>query len=412
MDDRRFDSLVKAVASGTSRRAMLKSMLGLGGAVLAGSTLQPDNVDAARRPTPTPRPPTCPGRQFWDGSDCVCPDDAPDRCGPDCCADTNYPSPDSRHSECCDNACCFGTCYGEELCCPTNVVGNSPILFPPTHKVCETNDGIFCCPFLDDCCLVDGCCETVCVGGPVDADYCCTSENYCPSNGAGNDLCCTDGLTCCDADTGFNACVDLSGDGCCTVDDCGSPDEFACNNHQCVRTGCGTGEISCRGTCVSDQDHELCASDPAECCQSDIASCCGDAGCCPLGQCTTANTCCGTGSTACGVTCCDDATETCNAENICECKSGLLACEGACIDAQCCGSDNSNCAELGYDLECIRCEADSCSSTELDHAPCGTNNSWCSNGQCVACIPYLSYGCRYDYQCCNGTCLNNRCDTQ
>ena len=43
-----------------------------------------------------------------------------EKCGPDCCTAGSIPAPQPGHSECCDQACCIGTCYGEELCCPTN----------------------------------------------------------------------------------------------------------------------------------------------------------------------------------------------------------------------------------------------------------------------------------------------------
>ena len=52
MDDRSFDALVKAVASGASRRSVLKGMLGLGGAALTGGALMEGDTDAARRPAP------------------------------------------------------------------------------------------------------------------------------------------------------------------------------------------------------------------------------------------------------------------------------------------------------------------------------------------------------------------------
>ena len=126
MDDRRFDQLVKAVASGASRRSVLKGMLGLGGAALVGSAALDADVDAARRPTPTPKPPTLSWAADSGGTGNVsasCPKaPGPYKCGPDCCTGQvtdAYPRP-AGHSECCDNACCFGTCYGEELCCPTN----------------------------------------------------------------------------------------------------------------------------------------------------------------------------------------------------------------------------------------------------------------------------------------------------
>lgn len=110
MDDRRFDSLVKALAKGKSRRSVLKGLFGLGGAAIAGSVLLDADSEAARRPPsiPTPRP-TCPGSQTWTGSTCECivpPAPGPSRCGPDCC---NPAGIGAAHSECCENACCFGT---------------------------------------------------------------------------------------------------------------------------------------------------------------------------------------------------------------------------------------------------------------------------------------------------------------
>jgi hypothetical protein len=51
MDDRRFDSLVRTIATGRSRRQVLKGMLGLG-AVAAGATITAADADAKRRVEP------------------------------------------------------------------------------------------------------------------------------------------------------------------------------------------------------------------------------------------------------------------------------------------------------------------------------------------------------------------------
>ena len=156
MDDRRFDSLAKAVASGASRRSVLKGILGLGGAALAGGVLLDGDTDAARRPTPTPKPVKCPGNQVPVGGVCTCPGTAPYKCGPACCTGQPGDAPSPTHTECCDNACCHGTCYGEELCCPTNP---GPGETPPLAELClETNQ---CCLAPDFCCNIDGCCSTV-----------------------------------------------------------------------------------------------------------------------------------------------------------------------------------------------------------------------------------------------------------
>src|SRR5688500_19787473 len=62
MDDRRFDQLTRMVGRGASRRSILKGLLGLGGAAVAGATAS-DAVDARQtgsRPTIPPPPPPPP----------------------------------------------------------------------------------------------------------------------------------------------------------------------------------------------------------------------------------------------------------------------------------------------------------------------------------------------------------------
>src|SRR5689334_6521114 len=120
MDDRRFDHPVRSLANGGSRRTLIKGLLGLGGIAAVGSVALDDEVRAARRSTPTPKPPTCPGSQVWDGSACVCPSGT--QCGPDCCP---------AGAQCCNSACCYGTCYGEELCCPTGQLVCNGTCLPP-----------------------------------------------------------------------------------------------------------------------------------------------------------------------------------------------------------------------------------------------------------------------------------------
>src|SRR5690349_12347825 len=103
MDDRRFDSLVRSLASGASRRTVLKGLLGLGGAALVGTAALDRDSDAAPRPTPSPTPIKCPGKQTNVGGVCTCPASAPNKCGPACCTGTHsdpIPGPPS-HTECC-----------------------------------------------------------------------------------------------------------------------------------------------------------------------------------------------------------------------------------------------------------------------------------------------------------------------
>lgn len=105
MDDRRFDAFVRLLATGSSRRQLVKGLLALGGVAAAGARVP--SAEAARRPTPTPRPVTCPGQQTLQDGVCACPPNTTG-CGPDCCP---------AGAQCCDNACCYGVCVGEELCC-------------------------------------------------------------------------------------------------------------------------------------------------------------------------------------------------------------------------------------------------------------------------------------------------------
>jgi hypothetical protein len=148
MDDRRFDAFVKSFASGTHRRALVKGLLGLGGAAATGGLLLERSAEAARRPTPTPKPLKCPGKQLPCAVGCCCPPGL-EGCGPDCCTEDNVPAPQIGHSECCDNACCFGTCYGEELCCPTNLTSGDG---PPASFVCKGANGPNCCAAEQSCC--------------------------------------------------------------------------------------------------------------------------------------------------------------------------------------------------------------------------------------------------------------------
>ena len=84
MDDRRFDSVAKAAANGTSRRSLLKAILGIGSVAATGAVIH-NRADAARRgfsgpkipweatPIPTPTPVCLPDGDFcfiWEPETC------------------------------------------------------------------------------------------------------------------------------------------------------------------------------------------------------------------------------------------------------------------------------------------------------------------------------------------------------
>ena len=334
MDVRRFDSLVIALAAGKSRRSVLKGLLGLGGAAVIGSEVAGSDANAARRPAPSPTPIKCPGQQAPVNGQCICPAIAPNKCGPDCCTGkvTDSFPPAVNHTECCDNACCEGTCYGEELCCPTNPTGSGG-KGAPLAEFCDESDS--CCMAPSVCCGADGCCDTVCLsagGGPL---FCCPSEQYCPGATREGDLCCFGEEVCCNAGEEDNRCRDVSNETlCCDASDCTVPPPGTENNcphvlecqasGTCLWTaGCSPGKTCCENVCV---DGPKCCDDlgPLECCDASdctvppvghendcprVLECQSDGQClwtagCPFGQ-----TCCSNVCTV-GPVCCDDLSET------------------------------------------------------------------------------------------------------
>lgn len=379
MDDRRFDSLVKAMATGTNRRSLFKGLLGLGGAAVVGTSLQGSEADAARRPTPTPKPITCPGSQIWNGSACVCPGTAPDKCGPDCCTESITLPDTPGYSECCDNACCFGHCYGEELCC------DYPLVF------CEAQNE--CC-FADDnqCCGSTGCCDTACC--PI-AD--------------GSNACCEDPTPrCC----GGDACIPA--DGCCSDDECSGCQ--TCQNHicaddndqcagclDCVQAACVTNNGNCEDGLVCTDN--ICGADgncsyPFDCTNSD--SCCDDGNACTQNICNTeAGTCsfpfyC-TSNDCCPGQVCDTSTGGCYTP----CQDENF---GSCSDVPCC--NGLTCVEVpGIADFCFECIP---STYEGIPIPCVGFCDLCCNydylGFCVDCNPPFNSCEDNENSCCDGLC--------
>lgn len=355
MDDRRFDSIVKAFATGTSRRSVFKGLLGLGGAAVVGSALQEDDVDAARRPTPTPTPATCPGQQTRQGNQCVClspPAPGTVKCGPDCCNPTGI---GAAHSECCDNACCYGNCYGEELCC------DYPNVFCEAQNEC-------CFPGMNQCCGSEGCCDHAC----------------CPV-GEGGSACC-EGATpkCCAGD----ACIPEGG--CCSDDEC--PGCQSCQNHICVDD-----QSECPG--CTDCANAVCVQVNANC---------NDNNACTANVCNQDGTCSYNFNCNLSTGCCDDG----NA-----CTSNVCGTDGQCTYPFYCTSDaccNGNPSGPACDTNTGVCY-NPC--VDENFAPCGPG--CCSGLTCVevpeigdfcfSCIPSFFEGipvpcigfcdlcCNYDY---------------
>jgi hypothetical protein len=129
MDDRRFDALVRSLASGASRRAVLKGMLGLGGAAVASAAGLPDHAHAARRGFTGPRIPT-PCVPNCDGTTC-----GSNGCGGTCSCDQGL-------------LCIFDAGLCGRICPPCN----SGCFCDEDYHVCMSNQsqgdcsGNFDCP--------------------------------------------------------------------------------------------------------------------------------------------------------------------------------------------------------------------------------------------------------------------------
>lgn len=236
MDGRRFDALTRGIAISGNRRSLLKGLLGLGGVVAVGS--QADDAEAARRSGRHPRPPRCPGQQTWDGNACVCPSGL-SQCGPDCCGEGG---------ECCDNACCYGTCFGEELCCET------PREYCATTGEC-CSEGSSCCDgygCLDfgQCCAAEDCPPQNCQAPECTTEHTCAYHDDC-NFGTG---CCGDGVTC----LPDGACCTPSCEGktCGEDDGCGGacpcPDGKSCINGGCFDACDQLGACGSCTECVCD----------------------------------------------------------------------------------------------------------------------------------------------------------------
>ncbi len=382
MDDLRFDSLAKAFAGGASRRSVLKGLLGLGGVLAA-----PGATEAARRPTPTPTPIKCPGNQAPVDGVCTCPAGL-SQCnpgtGPACCNDTAVAPGSPTYSECCDNACCTGVCYGEELCCPW------PDVFCAVNNEC-------CTPDKHQCCGAAGCCDHECCPGPNGTSLCCEGDTP----------------RCCPGD----ACI--AEGGCCDASDCGAGACWSCVDHRCVADS-----AKCAGGCV-ECIQGACQAVDANCDDGDpctIRSTCNSDGTCT----PTARDCripgCGcVAGDACHPAICDQNTGGCNETFDCSAPGCCIPsnmcfqsiCDGnLCRETLYCSNDeltdpeaDSCCAEFGNpDPVCLHVVGEACTTI----CPSGlgfvqADNGCCFQVYCDCCTKYAELGI-LDFGDCLGSC--------
>ncbi|WP_434045103.1 MULTISPECIES: cadherin-like beta sandwich domain-containing protein [Sorangium] len=267
-------------------------------------------------------------------------------------------------------------------------------------------------------------CDGTCIDPDTDRDHCgatgdcrgdsagvaCSAGEIC--NGAGEcELSCQSGLVACDG-----TCIDpdTDRDHCGATDDCrgdkagvACPAGEICNGAGTCELSCQSGLVACDGTCIDpDTDRDHCGATGE--CRGDSAGVACSAGeiCDGSGQCELS---CQSGLIACGGTCIDPDTdrdhcgasgecrgesagvacsagEICNGSGQCElsCQSGLVACDGTCIDPD---TDRDHCGATGD------CRGDSaglaCSAGEI------------CNGA-GACEP----SCQRGLVACDGTCID------
>ena len=190
MDGSSFDRFARKFASQGSRRWFVSRIAAItGGAVVARGV--GESALAARRTAPQPRAQSCPGQQQPCESGCCCPGGSTE-CGSACC---------SSAQTCCDGACCNGTCYGEELCCPSDAgreycaaTGQCCLRGQMCfgERGCLTSGGLTCesdknCPAREICDPATHLC--ICAEGQIDCGQGCIPGNCCQDSDCSSFFC-------------------------------------------------------------------------------------------------------------------------------------------------------------------------------------------------------------------------------
>ena len=428
MDGKQFDAISKQVASGISRRAALRGLLG----AAAGLAL----TSKAASPLRAQSDPEDPCANCADGT--ICCDGSPSYCGV-CCGDADCPG--------CET-CAAGTC--QAVVCGECEVCSEGACVPLACGVCEQCVGGACQPI--EC----GDCQTCIDGVCVSSDACCgvdCGDLLCCPGGWCGECCssldceggrqCIDGL--CESGPGDPCSMCPIGTGCYPDNPIGSccPPDFAlccgvctpwgpdiifenCTGSACICRDqgmtCGYGIDCCDGlTCVDnvcvDGSGDPCSLCPpgtdcypdnphTPCCPPDFGLCCGL--CMPWGpdiifENCTGNVCiCRAYGKTCGygIDCCEEL----------ECERGI--CATGCTPAwHACNHDGDCCDELICDKKSRICKENAACHGPWD--TCAYDRDCCSgyhckDGRCAApkgCIG-RGYACHPKLPCCGGLACN------
>lgn len=423
MDGRNFDDLARKMASGVTRRSLLRGLIG-GGAALGG--LRGAGVLAAPKVTICHYPPDNPGNlQIISVGSASLPD--------------HFAHGDTVFGDCCVDADCpasSGDC-GVLVGCRADANGTSSCAYSDDSSICDDGDA---------CNGLETCQQSACVAGtPIDCtgfgDQCntgvcsggqCIKQPIADGTGCNDDDLCTQTDTCqAGRCTGSNPVVCLASDEChdvgicnpsngtCTnppkllgspcgnapsCDDDGEHAQDTCDgNGNCISGAnmpCAPGEAcvgtTCQVVCLGIQD--VCTSGASECCDDGLTEChayrCGPTGvtlpkcchinggscgedcdCCPGFQCV---------NNVCQPETCLELGDVCDPDNNACCSAEQAECHFIqCSDTQvrlprCCHPDGSSC---GVDCDC--CPGLECTSG-VCRAPltCGSIGQGCVQSQC------------------------------
>jgi len=376
MDNRRFDDLTRSIGRATSRRQVLKGLLGgLAAAMLPGLKAK----QAAAAPlAPIAQPPPCDAasqakcdenaQQFYELQEKICHDHYGGRQG---------------------NPYALTICLLEVRAYRSVIFAPCRRIVPCNSAACQhcTDSGCqsFCvgsatCNGRGSCVCPNGepVCHDACPDYQSDATNCGTCDHHCPAGSA-----CVAGTCCVDA-----------GGTCTVTSDCCFGE--CSNGHCCLPDGgfCGNANECCSGFCGGDGKCFSCTPLGETC--TATSQCC--TGSCINGTCETCaglNESCSGNTQCCSGMCVSGACASCVPEGQ-ACASGTTCCAGTCTNGTCqCPSGQKLCND-GSCADC--CTSNDCSSGDTcQNGVCAPQSSTCFSGPNGKCDQAEQCACEYDY---------------
>ena len=347
MDERRFDELTRSLASGASRRNVLRGLAG--GAAAAAMALTRGGRARAQQAG------LAPGAACTDSSQCsqltgatVCADNGyADDGALNCCRQSGGACVDATYSaDCCGGLYCRGGvctdlatsgelppgsyCTSSSQCSQvggTVVCADNGVASDGALNCCRQAGGA--CSSSAGCCAGQTCTGGVCGGTPstgaVALGGACTATAECAASAAGSVICASNEIA---SDGALNCCLEVGGA-------CGTDNAVCCGSNFCVDGVCGAapfGDLAAGAICTAT----------VECSQAAGPTVCGDNGaatdgalnCCRLETVTCASDveCCA------GLVCGDNAVAVDGALNCCAPTGGACGSDfGCCGNSRCVG---------------------------------------------------------------------------